>query len=143
PESRRTIDSFIGFLQDYNERKQFRKISYIYQLFDEFHTEIRLNENQEDTKDWLQHSVDYIDMYFTEGITVADVAKHVGINRTHFSNMFSKRFSCTPNSYLKKNIMQRAKDLLSLSHNSITEIALSLSFTDVYTFSRSFKNYYG
>lgn len=142
--SRNTIENLIHLFQNYDENKQFKKISYIYELFDNLYAEIsKRNIQPKPKKDWVQNGIDYIELYYSEGITVADVAEYVGINRTHFSNMFTKKVGRSPYSYLQGKIMKRAEELLSTTSNSVTEIALSLNFSDVYSFSRSFKNYYG
>jgi AraC-like DNA-binding protein len=142
--SRKTIEHLINLFQDYDENKQFKKISYIYELFDDLYAEVSKKNIQTKSKeDWVQNGIDYIELYYSEGITVADVAEYVGINRTHFSNVFTKKVGRSPNSYLQRKIMKRAAELLSTTQNSITEIALSLCYSDVYSFSRSFKNYYG
>ncbi|WP_169908134.1 helix-turn-helix domain-containing protein [Metabacillus halosaccharovorans] len=82
-------------------------------------------------------------MYYSEGISVNDVAKYVGINRTHFSNVFTKKIGISPTNYIQRKVMEKAAQLLEEHTNSMTEIALSLYYSDVYSFSRSFKNYYG
>ena len=141
--SRETIENLIALFKHYDENKQFKKISLIYELFDNLHAEISKNSMPKSNKDWIQQGIDYIDMYYSEGITVADVAEYVGINRNHFSNRFTKRVGRSPNTYLQSKIMKKAEELLIETKNSITDIALSLCFSDVYSFSRSFKNYYG
>ncbi|MFC0274832.1 AraC family transcriptional regulator [Metabacillus herbersteinensis] len=142
---RKTTEDLIILFKEYDENKQFKKISLIYELFDNLYEEISKKNIPKPKKknDWIQNGIDYIEMYYSEGITVADIAEYVGINRTHFSNMFTKRVGTSPYSYLQRKIMNRAVELLSTTQNSITEIALSLCFSDVYSFSRSFKNYYG
>lgn len=143
--SRHTLAHLIKLFQHYDENQQFKKISLIYELFDNLFEEIRKKNTTKPVieKDWIKNGKDFIDMYYCEGISVNDVANYVGINRTHFSNVFTKRLGINPNTYIQRKVMERASQLLADHTNSITEIALSLYYSDVYSFSRAFKNYYG
>lgn len=142
--SRNTLQLLIDLFQNYDENIYFKKISCIYKLFDELYEEIsrkKLNQPVQE-EDWLTKGKNFIDKYYSEGISVTDAAEYVGINRTHFSSTFTKKMGISPNRYIRKKVMNKAAHLLMETSSSITEIALSLYYTDVYSFSRSFKNFY-
>lgn len=89
---------------------------------------------------WLQQSLDYIELHACEGIMVHQVANEVGINRTYFTAEFTKLCGCSPGEYINKLRLHKAKELLLDTSASITEIAYSTGYSSLYTFSRAFKN---
>lgn len=89
---------------------------------------------------WLQQSLDYIDLHACEGITVHQVADEVGVNRTYFTVEFAKLCGCSPGEYINKLRLHKAKELLLDTSASVTEIAYSTGYSSLYTFSRAFKN---
>ncbi|KRG15776.1 hypothetical protein ACA30_04115 [Virgibacillus soli] len=143
--SRDTLQRLIQLFQVYEENMYFKKISLIYELFDQLYEEVRKKHIIQPTteENWLNKGKNFIDIYYSEGISVADVAKYVGINRTHFSNTFTTKLGISPHQYIRKKVMNRAAQLLSETPNNISEIALSLYYSDIYSFSRSFKNFFG
>lgn len=94
-------------------------------------------------RNWLQKSQEYMNMHFAENISVKDVAKYVGIHRSYFADSFVNEVGVTPSNYLLSLKMNRAVELILERTHTITEIALSLGYSDLYSFSRAFKNYYG
>ncbi|UJF35192.1 helix-turn-helix transcriptional regulator [Paenibacillus hexagrammi] len=92
---------------------------------------------------WLNMSLEYIHLYYTEGITVKDIADYLGIHRVHFSNMFFKKMKVRPQLYMKKMLMEKALTMIKDTSQPITQIALTLGFSDIYSFTHSFKNYFG
>jgi len=95
------------------------------------------------TDDWVATSLDYIHLYYKEGITVTGIADHVGIHRSHFSNVFYQKVGIRPHRYLSKLIMEDAMKIVSTTELPVSHIALSLGYSDVYSFTHAFKGYYG
>lgn len=93
--------------------------------------------------DWVQQSIQYIELHATEGISVQHVARVMGFNRAYFSGEFTKKTGNTPLQYITRIRMTKARQMLSDPAVSITEIAYSLGYPNVYAFSRAFKHYYG
>jgi AraC-like DNA-binding protein len=96
-----------------------------------------------DRTDWLNKSLQYMDTHFSEGITVSDVVEVAGVHRSHLHSEFNHRFGISPRQYLIRLRMERAVEMLKQQPLSITEISLSLGYSDLYTFSRAFYNFYG
>lgn len=135
----------ILLFQTYKEKDQLKKYSLLYELFHHLHGEMNntVKEQVSKERDWLQQGKEFIDLYACEGIAVHDVATYVGINRTHFSNVYTQQMGISPAQYIQQKVMEKAVQFLTDPTNTVTEIALSLCYSDVYSFSRSFKNYYG
>lgn len=114
-------------------------------LFDAFSELMQQNERSE-TKNidlhqplWLEKSISFMSMHYKEDLSVKQVAEWLGMSRTHFSQYFTKHKSISPSRYIESLRIHEAKNLLQEQHLSITEIALSVGFQDLYSFSRAFK----
>jgi AraC-like DNA-binding protein len=95
------------------------------------------------SQDWLTEAVNYMDLHYMESISVAEVAKHVGRDRAYLSSRFMKAKGLSPKQYIIARKMESAKSMLNEGKLSITDIALTLGYPDLYSFSRSFRNHFG
>lgn len=95
-----------------------------------------------DREDWLQECKRYMELHAAEGITVQQVADYAGVHRSYFSQAFTNLAGISPLKFLQKIRMEKAKQLLHATDASITEIALSLGYPNLYAFTRAYKTYY-
>ncbi|ACX63057.1 AraC family transcriptional regulator [Paenibacillus sp. FSL H8-0457] len=91
---------------------------------------------------WINECLDYMELHATEGISVQQVAEFAGVHRSYFSNMFTSQVGMPPLKYLQRIRMDKAKRLLTETDATITEIALSLGYPNLYSFTRAFKIYF-
>ncbi|MGG6311495.1 AraC family transcriptional regulator [Paenibacillus macerans] len=91
---------------------------------------------------WIRECMDFMDLHATEGISVQQVAAFAGVHRSYFSNAFAGQVGVSPQKYLQNIRMEKARRLLTETDASVTEIALSLGYPNLYTFTRAFKIYY-
>ncbi|ANS73867.1 AraC family transcriptional regulator [Paenibacillus yonginensis] len=91
---------------------------------------------------WIRECIAFMDLHATEGITVQQVAAFAGVHRSYFSNVFTSQIGVPPQKFLQKIRMEKAKRLVIETDASVTEIALSLGYPNLYTFTRAFKMYY-
>ncbi|MCD9025863.1 AraC family transcriptional regulator [Cohnella silvisoli] len=113
--------------------------SHLYKLFAMLANEMTDAQEKEST-DWLKRSMDYMDLHAAEGISVQQASEVAGVNRTYFSAVFTEKTGMTPIMYITKVRMDKAKRLLENTRTSITEIAYTLGYSSLYTFTRTFKN---
>ena len=76
---------------------------------------------------------------YMHGVTVTDMANHVGISRSWLYKDFCRQFHISPFEYLQGLRIDRSKALLINTKLSVKEIALSVGFEDPLYFSRAFK----
>lgn len=140
-----TIDNLSSKFSRVRSSEELERISLIYQLF--HYLFIRANERSLVKKvtesNWVQKSKEYMDMHYAEGISVADVAKFVNLHRSYFTNSFAEKTGSGPLQYLLSLKMKRATEMLKSTDFTVTEIALSVGYSDLYSFSRAFKSYFG
>jgi len=78
-----------------------------------------------------------------ENISIADIAKHVGLNLKSFQRHFIKHLGCTPVDYrrLVRFRNSLASKLISKEEKSMTEITFENNYFDQSYFIKEFKNF--
>lgn len=82
-------------------------------------------------------------MDFAEGITIKEISNYAGGDRTHFGKSFRKAYGMSPVQYLQQLKMNAAKTLLKETEHKLSEIAHSVGYPDLFTYSKAFKKYVG
>ena len=85
----------------------------------------------------------YIEENLHRPIKIEDLADELSISRGYLRNIFVKSRSCSPQEYLMKRRIEKAKELLLKTELSVTLIASEVGYSDVLGFSRMFKRYCG
>lgn len=85
----------------------------------------------------------YIDENACTTISIQDVANHIGFSTSHLRQIFKQEYGIPPVRYLNTVRVQRAKDLLSSGFYTMQEISTACGFSNVYYFSRVFKEFTG
>jgi AraC-like DNA-binding protein len=116
--------------------------SLLYKLFGQLSPR-RNSPSRKPEKDWVRQCLDYFELHYTENVKVEDVAQWVGMHRSYFSTAFAKEVGQPPQRFLRQLRLAKGMRLLKETSLSITEIALSLGYTDLYSFTRAFSAYYG
>lgn len=101
------------------------------------------SEKQNPKSHWLARVKDYLELHCTEQITIEMAASYAGVHRSHLYASFMEAYGCSPMQYLQQLRMEQGAQLLKQSSLSVTEIALSLGYPDLYSFSRAFTKFYG
>lgn len=80
----------------------------------------------------------------TAGIrTIDELAREIGISRSHFDREFSRQVGVAPKRFLLSCRMAAARRLLESSDLRVGEVAEELGYSDIYFFSRQFKRFFG
>ena len=88
-------------------------------------------------------AIKFIQFNYSHDISVDDIAKAVGVSRSHLYRVFMANVGQSPIDYLTGYRISEACSLLKNSHLSIAEIAVSVGFFDQFYFSRVFKKVKG
>lgn len=85
----------------------------------------------------------FLDHAFPQPVTMADVARECGLSEYHFFRLFKNVFGISPHQYLIRKRLEHAGRLLGTGMNNISEVALLCGFSDIFSFSKSFKKHFG
>jgi signal transduction histidine kinase/DNA-binding LacI/PurR family transcriptional regulator/AraC-like DNA-binding protein len=93
----------------------------------------------EEAQRLVRMAIAYLHENFTEPLARRDIAQHVGITEDHLTFCFRQELGTTPIEYLQRYRINQAKHLLKETPQTITEIALTVGFSDSGYFSRIFR----
>ncbi|SKA85290.1 AraC-type DNA-binding protein [Clostridium sp. USBA 49] len=97
-----------------------------------------------DHKDiYIKKSIQYIEKYFADDISICDLAKYVGLNRSYLSSLFKNYVNMSPQEFLINYRINKAIDFMSVPSLSISEISRSVGYEDPLAFSKIFKKIKG
>ena len=94
-------------------------------------------------RSYADDAASFIRNNYSYDIKIADIARHIGIDRTYLYKLFEERYRCSPQGYLIRCRLDAASRLLTRSDAGIAEIALSCGFRDVPSFYKQFEKVYG
>lgn len=78
-----------------------------------------------------------------ERLTLTDLCKEFLMGKSQISKIFKEKCGISPMAYYSNIKMKEARRLIREENLSVTEIAESLGYNDIYAFSRAFKNQNG
>jgi AraC-like DNA-binding protein len=91
----------------------------------------------------IGEAISYMHEHYTEKLTLDEVAGHVFISPPYLSKVFAEEMGHNFKHHLNTIRIDRAKDLLTDPHLSLTDIALSLGYGDQSYFTKVFKKHIG
>lgn len=92
-----------------------------------------------ETQRLVRSAMAFVHENFAEALSRRQIAQHVGITEDYLTFCFRQELGTTPIEYLHRYRINQAKRLLKESRQTITEIALSVGFSDSGYFSRIFR----
>lgn len=91
----------------------------------------------------LRQVLEYINEHLNQDIRLADLAQLLGMSQFHFSHLFKQSIGTAPYQYLLQQRVERAKQLLKQTEQSIMEIALECGFNSHSHLSKQFRQFTG
>jgi AraC-like DNA-binding protein len=92
---------------------------------------------------YIRMATEYIQDNFNSDINIKDICENIHVSPYHFIRMFKKETGLTPYYYLIFTRIEKAKELLSAKHFSISETAELCGFNGISHFSSTFKKMTG
>jgi AraC-like DNA-binding protein len=86
---------------------------------------------------------DAMDRQFADPLDIPALARIAHVSQAHFIRTFRATFGETPHRYLQRRRVERAMALLCSTERSITDICMSVGFSSLGTFSRTFRDIVG
>lgn len=92
---------------------------------------------------YINHAIKFIERYYSQTITVRDIAGYVGIHRGYLYLLFKENLKMSPQEYLINYRLDKACRLMHNPDYSIGDISRSVGFKDPLHFSKVFSKFKG
>jgi len=94
-------------------------------------------------EDYVKKAQEYIAMNYSNRISIAEVAQHVGLDRTYLYSLFIGQLNMSPQKYLINYRMEKACELMLTTSLPVSAVARSVGYEDQFLFSKTFKKIKG
>lgn len=91
----------------------------------------------------VQPAIDYIKANLDKSFQSSQLAARMGYTETYFSTLFKECTGYSPSKYINILKVEKAKEMILYTTDSITQIASQLGFDSVHYFSKVFKQITG
>lgn len=112
-------------------------------MIERFYEESLKQISDTNEHDIYRKALQYIKEHYTEGITVADVSKHINYSESYFGYAFKKKYKMSVSQYVRELQLAKSKDLLENTSFSVSSVASYVGFDDFNYFSALFKKHFG
>lgn len=109
----------------------------------DFTEKVKAQQDSYTANNICQKAIRYIRQNVNQSISVTDVAKHVGFSRTYFSKYFKEVLGFPIGAFILRCRLEEARNLLSHTDKSISNISNYLCFSSQSHFQKVFKKQYG
>ena len=124
-----------------NDGYYYESMSLLYKIFAELQNKNYIPQNQYNL---IKPAIEYVGKNFLGNkISVPYLAKKCGISEAYLKKLFIKRFGVPPVKYIIQLKINHACELLHSERYTITQVAELCGYSNVYYFSRQFKEYVG
>jgi AraC-like DNA-binding protein len=102
------------------------------------------NIETESLQKWrLKKVLAYIDENLAESVSLADLARTAGLSRMYFAARFRAATGQRPHDYVLQRRIERAKEMLAQTEETLVNIALDIGFHTQAHFTTVFKKFVG
>lgn len=91
----------------------------------------------------IREAVRHIALHYGQPLTLETVARVCGLSPTYFSSLFAKTMGVHYQEYLARVRVEEAKHLLSATGYPVSQIAVSVGYSDQSSFTKAFKRLTG
>ncbi len=98
---------------------------------------------EEETFARLCRSRDFLAASIEQPVRLEDAAGVACLSPFHFHRMFARAFGETPHEFLRRQRIDRAKQLLARDHLPVTEVCFSVGYESLGSFSTLFRSFVG
>ena len=96
-----------------------------------------------DTYRRLMRAREFIDQCYHQPLDLEQISGEACLSRYHFLRLFRRAFNKTPHQYLTQRRIEKAKELLSSSGLTVTDVCFEVGFESLGSFSSLFHKHVG
>lgn len=100
------------------------------------------NKVSDDATLYIQQAIQYLEVHYSEPITMPQIASHVGISSIYLNRLFKSSTQKTLSEYLNEYRITRSLELLQNKQFTIAYISEQVGYNDVRSYIRFFKKYH-
>ena len=89
----------------------------------------------------IRDAKEYIRNNLAGNLTIQEVSEYVGYSSAHFSVRFKQECGITFSDYVMESLIEKSKELLKNTRETIESIAAAVGYSDVKSFTKNFKKY--
>jgi AraC-like DNA-binding protein len=117
--------------------------SLVYEMLYHLALDLFKNELEKDKYANIYKSILYLENNYHENISVKELAGMSHLSMSHFRKLFTEHFNMPPIEYVNRLKIKKACELLKSGNYTVGETAERMGFSNIYYFSRVFKNITG
>lgn len=147
PYKDKMLKIFSDFEHDVLKNSKFKKFlmtkcayDVLYELLIHESSKVPLSTSKKNDIDKI---IEYINENIASNLSNEVLSEKFGYSVSYFRNVFYKAMNVSPMQYVNKVRMEKAVEMLESDYGTITNLAESLGYQNVYYFSSAFKKYYG
>ncbi|ANY69229.1 hypothetical protein BBD42_24150 [Paenibacillus sp. BIHB 4019] len=142
----RTLAIMRKLLATKNHKTEEEQLSYYFRFQKLMHAILKQNTTINETTTSMQaveRTVSFLKNHFYEEISTQQLAEQCGLGTKQYILLFKKITGSNPHEYITELRMRKAKELLLVSRQPLSDIAEQVGFRDAYYFNRRFKQITG
>ena len=101
----------------------------------------RYMPSQKQTK--IAPALNYISQHYNTNITNDLLSELTGLSNVYFRKLFTELMGISPIAYMQRLRIEKAMEMLKSDYSSLSDIAQTLGYPNIYDFSRAFKKHTG
>lgn len=143
---RNAMSAEMDYIVHHSDQSPFHLIGHLYLFLDLLIQSCRRSTPLQSSKMsdyYIKEAITYIEHNYQNDISIEEITRFVGINRSYFGKIFRNAMGKTPQEFLISYRMIKATELLKLTSLSVAEIGKAVGYENQLHFSRAFKNTYG
>lgn len=125
--------------------KEIRLLGLLYEFLSQLveTSETNLTGKNNTKEEYVKKALEYIRMNYSRKITIIEIARNIGLDRSYLYSLFIEFVNASPQEYLISFRMEKACDLMRTASLTIGGIARSVGYDDPLMFSKAFKKVKG
>lgn len=95
------------------------------------------------SRDIIAQMTAWLDLHLIEHPTRSDLSRQFNLTPEYINQLFRRHLGMTPGDYVRRHLMRKAYQMLSVHGARINEVADALGFANQFHFARYFRSVYG
>ena len=91
----------------------------------------------------IQNAIDYLNDHYYEDISNDFLSGMTNVSTVYFRKIFTSAFGISPIQYLHDLRIKKAKEMLESDYGTLTDVAISVGYPNLFHFSKMFKKITG